>query len=297
MPPSMNEDAGQPRQADSYQDAARDAAQWWRTSISDIKPNAIRLRGYAIQDLMGNIGFIDMLWLLVRGDLPSPQESALLQAAMLAAVDHGPQAPSIAVSRMAATCGVGMNGIIAQGVGVLGDVHGGAIEQCMRMYRALAESRLNVEDSSAMDAALRQQIAEHEGYVPGFGHRFHTQDPRTPRLQSLADESRKKGTINGQYLHIAVAVEACLERLKKRHIPMNIDGAAAAVYLELGFEPPMGRALLVLSRSLGIVAHGWEQMQRKERIKGPLPRTMKYLYEGPPPRQLANAQPDHEKRR
>jgi citrate synthase len=293
----MNEDTGRPRQGDSHQDAAQDAAQWWRTSISDIEPNAIRLRGYAIQELMGSIGFIDMLWLLVRGDLPSLQESALLQAAMLAAVDHGPQAPSIAVSRMAATCGVGMNGIIAQGVGVLGDVHGGAIEQCMQMYRTLSESGLDVDDSSAMDAALRGQLAGHDGYVPGFGHRFHTRDPRTPRLLSLADEARKAGTINGQYLRIAVAVEACLERLKKKHIPMNIDGAAAAVYLELGFEPPMGRALLVLSRSLGIVAHGWEQMQRKERIKGPLPRTLKYLYDGPPPRQLADTQVDHGKTR
>jgi citrate synthase len=267
-------------------ESAEAAAQWWRTSISDIKPNAIRLRGYAVQDLMGTIGFIDMLWLLVRGDLPSRNESALLEAAMLAAVDHGPQAPSIAVARMAATCGVAMNGVIAQGVGVLGDVHGGAIEQCMQMYRALFGLDIDLNDTAAVDAEVRRQMQAHDGFAPGFGHRFHARDPRTPRILALARQAQAAGTIAGTYLELAGTVEASLARIKGKPIPMNIDGADAAVYLELGFEPPMGRALLVLSRSLGIVAHGWEQMQRKERIKGPLPRTLNYRYEGAAPREV-----------
>ena len=101
---------------------------WWRTSLTDISAEAIRVRGYAIEDLIGNVGLAQMLWLLIRGELPDEGRAALLEAAMLGGVVHGPHAPSIAVARMAITCGVGINAAVAQGAAVLGDVHGGAIQ-------------------------------------------------------------------------------------------------------------------------------------------------------------------------
>jgi citrate synthase len=266
--------------------SADPVAQWWRTSISDVKPNAIRLRGYAVEDLIGRIGFIDMLWLLVRGELPDRRQVALLEAAMLGGVDHGPHAPSIAVARMAATCGLDMNSVIAEGIGVLGDVHGGAISQSMELIQALVSEGAPTGDLAAFGAAVLQRARAYGGYVPGFGHRFHTRDPRSPRLLAIAREAVKDGVIEGRYIDMAARVEEAITLAKGRTIPMNVDAAAGAVYLELGFEPAMGRALLVLSRSLGIIAHAREQMGRAERIKGPVPRSSGYLYEGPPPREV-----------
>ena len=104
--------------------------QWWRTSIIDMEPGRIAFRGHAVEDLIGNVSFPQMIWLMTRGGLPSAQEAALLEAALVAGVDHGPQAPSIAAARMAATCGVGLNNVMATAVNMLGDVHGGAGEQC-----------------------------------------------------------------------------------------------------------------------------------------------------------------------
>ena len=68
------------------------AAQWWSTAIIDMKPGEIRYRGYAIEELIGNIGFAQMIWLMLRGDLPTDGQARLLEAALMSAVDHGPRA-------------------------------------------------------------------------------------------------------------------------------------------------------------------------------------------------------------
>lgn len=51
---------------------------------------------------------------------------ALLDAALVAVVDQGPQARSIAIARMSVPCGLPLNGAMASGINVLDDVHGGA---------------------------------------------------------------------------------------------------------------------------------------------------------------------------
>ena len=81
------------------------AERWWSTSIIDIHPGEIDIRGYPVQDLIGAISFPQMIWLMVRGELPTAGQARLLEAALVASVDHGPHAPSIAISRMAMSCG------------------------------------------------------------------------------------------------------------------------------------------------------------------------------------------------
>src|SRR5688500_15782387 len=107
---------------------------YWDTQIIDIEPGKIAVRGYPIQELIGRISFPDMIWLMTRGELPSRAQSKLLEAALVASVDHGPHAPSIAIARMAITCGVDLNNAMASGVNVLGDIHGGPGQQCMTLY-------------------------------------------------------------------------------------------------------------------------------------------------------------------
>ena len=123
---------------------------WWSTSIIDMKPGMIRFRGYAIEDLIGNVSFAEMVFLMTRGELPHPDAAKLLEAALVSAVDHGPQAPSIAAARMAITCGVGINNAMANAANMLGDVHGGAGEQCVSLFNAVA-ARMG-EKSSGMEA-------------------------------------------------------------------------------------------------------------------------------------------------
>jgi len=269
------------------QDAGQASRQWWHTSIIDMKPGSIRYHGYAIQDLIGNVGFAQMAWLMLRGELPSERQGKLLEAALMAAVDHGPQAPSIAIARMAATCGVGLNNAMASAVNVLGDVHGGAGEQAVELYLDVA-ARIDggASQDEAVRAGLDAFIDLHGKFVSGFGHRFHHLDPRAPRLLQLVDEAAAAGAVSGRYAVIARAIEAELAARKGKAIPMNIDGATAVIYAELGFPAPLARGLFCLSRSVGILAHAWEQTGQGGRNKGPIPRQYIPVYDGHPPREV-----------
>jgi citrate synthase len=264
--------------------------QWWSTSIIDMKPGMIRFRGYAIEDLIGRAGFADMVYLLTLGELPRPQAARLLEAALVAAVDHGPQAPSIAAARMAVTCGVGINNAMASAVNMLGDVHGGAGEQAVAFYNAVAakldapRSKLSMEEAIAVTIdALEETGVRH---VPGYGHRFHPLDPRAPKLLALVDAAAKSGVVSGRFAAIGRAIEEQLARRAGRLIPMNIDGATGVVYAELGFPPALCRGLFVLSRSVGALAHAFEEMQSGVRSKGPIPRHLIWNYTGPKPRKM-----------
>ena len=269
-------------------DPPKSPEEWWSTSIIDMSPGSIRFRGYAIEDLIGRVGFAGMIYLLTRGELPRPEAAKLLEAALVAAVDHGPQAPSIAAARMAVTCGVGINNAMASAINMLGDVHGGAGEQSVELYNAIA-ARLGGASgrddiAKAAAAEIEAQATRGISHVPGFGHRFHPVDPRAPRLLALVDEAAKAGVVSGRYAAIGRAVEARLAEKAGRLIPMNIDGATGVVYAELGFAPPLCRGLFVLARSVGALAHAYEEMQSGERSKGPIPRHLTWRYTGPPPR-------------
>jgi citrate synthase len=271
---------------------------WWSTSIIEMKPDMIRYRGYAIEELIGRVGFVEMVYLLTRGELPDPAAARLLEAALVAAVDHGPQAPSIAAARMAITCGVGINNAMASAINMLGDVHGGAGEQCVTFYNAVA-ARFGSQSPASEDRlgeAVRAEIERLAGqgvrHVPGFGHRFHRRDPRAPRLFALVEAAAAHGVVAGRFARIGRAVETELVRQKGRPIPMNVDGATAVVFAELGFPPPLCRGLFVLSRSVGALAHAFEEMQSGKRNKGPLPRHLTWTYQGPPARAVPERNDD-----
>jgi citrate synthase len=264
-------------------DVEKEVCDWWATEIIDMRPGEIRYRGYPVEDLIGNVTFAQMIWLLTRGELPARGQAELLDIALMSAVDHGPQAPSIAIARMAATCGVGLNNAIASAVNVLGDVHGGAGEQAVEFYMDIGD---RLDDGAALKEAVSKSydafLARGGRFVPGFGHRFHKPvDPRAPRLLELVDRYAADGAVSGRYAQIARELEAQIAARKGKPVPMNIDGATAVIYAELGFPAPLARGLFCLSRSVGVLAHAWEQTLQGGRNKGPIPRRMIWSYTGP----------------
>lgn len=259
-----------------------DASAWWDTGIIDIHPGQISIRGYPIEQLIGRVRFPEMIWLMLRGELPSLAQADLLEAALVPGVDHGPHAPSIAIARMAVTCGLPVNGAMASAINVLDDIHGGAGQQCMELYREIdAQAGADSDLVRAATAVIARHRDAGEKIVPGFGHRFHPIDPRTAPLFELVAKAQATGAVSGRYASIGRAVEKALGASRKRHIPMNIDGITAVIFCELGFEPELGRGLFILSRAVGILAHAWEQKQRGRRIMGPMPREIPYRYSGP----------------
>ena len=199
-------------------------------------------------------------------------------------VDHGPHAPSIAIARMAVTCGLPVNGAMASAINVLDDIHGGAGQQCMELYReidaAAGAGRRSRRGGRRRSSGATATPARRS--FPGFGHRFHPIDPRTAPLFALVAKARgRRRRVADAGRRSATRSRPRSKAIKGRHIPMNIDGITAVIFCELGFEPELGRGLFILSRSVGILAHAWEQKQRGRRIMGPMPREIPYRYSGP----------------
>jgi citrate synthase len=254
-----------------------DVAEWWQTSIINMEPGRISIRGEEIEELIGNLSFAEMIWLMICGTKPDSGQARLLEAALVASVDHGPQAPSIAAARMAVTCGLGLNGAMGTAVHMLDDVHGGAGEQLVDWLHHLVDA--DVEDN--LDTEISAYQAKVNSFIPGFGHRFHKPvDPRAPRLMALVAEARDNSVVSGRFMDLAMSIERHLAERKGGPIPMNIDGATAVVFAELGLAPPLARGLFCLSRSVGAMAHGYEQMQQGGRNKGPTPPHYRWHYSG-----------------
>ena len=193
---------------------------------------------------------------------------------------------------MAITCGVGINNAMASAVNMLGDVHGGAGEQCVALYNAIA-GRLNGTRTSEqrLAEAVRGEITVLSergcGMFRASAHRFHPVDPRAPRLLELVDAAAKSGAVSGRFAAIGRAIEAQLAAAKGRRDPDEHRWRDRRRLCRLGFPPPLCRGLFVLSRSVGALAHAFEEMQSGERNKGPIPRQLIWTYTGPPPRDLA----------
>jgi citrate synthase len=158
------------------------------------------------------------------------------------------------------------------------------VNKRLSMYHAIADL-MNVGDTmeASVDAILDDFLASSGKFVPGFGDRFHPMDPRAPRLLELVDVAVRDTIVSGRFASIASMLEVAIEKRKNRRIPMNIDGATAVIYAELGFPPPLARGLFCLSRAVGILAHAWEQTQQGGRNKGPLPMQYIWSYDGPQP--------------
>ena len=261
-----------------------DVSDWWSTEIIDMAPGQIRIQGRPIEDLIGSITFPQMIWLMTRGDLPTKEQASLLECALVAAVDHGPQAPSIATARMAVTCGLGLNGALASAVNMLDDVHGGAGEQAVELYSLIdAEEKSSGSLAEATAKMVDQWRVARSKFIPGFGHRFHRpEDPRAPQLLAMVDEAAGQGVVSGRFATIGRAIQSEISD-RDSSPPMNIDGATAVIFAELGFAGPLARGLFCLSRSVGVIAHSWEQMQQGERNKGPTPPEYRWTYTGPNP--------------
>jgi len=253
-------------------DAYSNGKAWWTTAISDIKKNQITIRGYPIEELIGELSYSQMLYLLLCGEVISRRKADLLESVLVAGADHGPRAPSIAAARMAATCGISFNSCVATGMNMLGDVHGGAVEDAMKLF--YQTNKWRDEHHSTIQTAVEEQFTllyRQKIKLPGFGHQLHDDDPRVKRLYQLAQELVEEGEISGIYLSIAQEFGRKLKEAKNKPITMNIDGVSAAIQCELGIPAEAAKGIFALSRGMGIVAHAFEELRNGVLIKGPCP--------------------------
>lgn len=253
----------------------------FNTAITQTAPGEIRMRGYRIEQLMGRVDFGQAVYLLLRGELPDAAVGRLITAMLVSSIDHGPAAPSVNGARLAASTGAPLNACVASGVLNINLYHGGAIEDCARALRQIV-ARAD-EKSIGLAQATDEVLAEYrqrKHRVAGFGHRLHPVDPRTARLFELAE----KANCAGRYIETCKLVESGLEKQLGKKLPINVDGAIAAVLCELGFENELMNAFFIIARVPGLIAQAHEEMTREKKMRKIDPAQAHY--DGPPPREL-----------
>ena len=231
----------------------------WRTSITKVEPNRLITQGYPQEDLIGNISFPEMIYLLLKGVLPTKNQEKMLQAILVSFCDHGITPPSTQSARLMASAGSPVNACLAGGILAFGENHAGAIEIAMRMLQEGVKLSRN-EDISLDETAqkLMTYFAENGRKIPGFGHRYHNKDPRAPRLIELG----RKYDCFKEHSHLAMHIQDLLS--ERKGIKMNIDGANAALLSDMGFDWRVGCGLFIVGRIPGLLAHIHEEKTQEK---------------------------------
>src|SRR4249919_3602625 len=153
----------------------------WRSALTEISPNKILIRGYPLDEMMGRLSFAEAVYLLLMGELPTMAIGRMLNAVLVSSIDHGVTPPSTLAARNVATSGAPLKDSVAAGLLAFGPHHGGDIESCMRFLDtglALMRGGRSMQDAAT---TIINDYARHQTAPPGFGHRFHTRDPRAAR--------------------------------------------------------------------------------------------------------------------
>ena len=261
----------------------RSQGEKWRSSLTDIEPNKILVRGYPLDEMMGRLGFAEAVYLLLMGELPTPAIGRMLNAVLVSSIDHGVTPPSTLAARNVATTGAPLKDCVAAGILAFGPHHGGDIESCMRFLDGgLTLMRGGKTEKQAADAIVEECVASH-AEPPGFGHRFHTRDPRAARLFQMALELE----LEGEHVRLIRATERAIEAHAShfgRPLPVNVDGAIAAISADLGFAYELGNAIFLISRLPGLIAHAHEERTRQSPMRQIDPKD--YDYDGAGQRRL-----------
>ena len=252
----------------------------WNSAVTRIEPNKVAVRGYDIADLMGRVSFGSAVYLILKGELPTAAIGKLMDAVLVASIDHGATPPSALAARTVASTGASLNAAVAAGILSINQHHGGAIEDCARQLKRIADrcatDRVSMDEAAACELAAMKEAGDR---MPGFGHRYHTKDPRTARLFALAAEAG----VEGVHMQAARAVEKWFAAAKKP-LPINVDGAIGAILADVGMDSAALNGMFMIARTPGLLAHAIEEQSREKPMRridpvhhgydGPAPRTM-----------------------
>ena len=207
------------------------------------------------------------------GELPTPAIGRMLNAVLVSSIDHGVTPPSTLAARNVATTGRAVEGLRRGG-------HPGVRSAPWRRHRVVhavsrrrADADARRQEPQGSRGSDRRRVRRGQQEPPGFGHRFHTRDPRAARLFQMALELE----LEGEHVRLIRATERAIEAHAShfgRPLPVNVDGAIAAISADLGFAYELGNAIFLISRLPGLIAHAHEERTRAvadaaDRSEGP----------------------------
>lgn len=253
----------------------------WKTAITKIEPNNIMVKGYRVDEMMGKLSFPRAIYLILKGELPTENIGKMMDAMLVSSIDHGTTPPSTLAAITVASTGSTLNAALASGILAINKFHGGAIEGCMNVLMEI--KKIRDENGLSTDEAVKNVLNEYrekKKRIPGFGHRFHTKDPRSVKLFSLAEEYG----VAADFVAISRSIEESLQTVLGNPLPINVDGAIATILCELDFPPALANAFFIMARVPGLVAHIVEEQTRQKPMRKIHPTDS--VYDGPEERKL-----------
>ena len=252
----------------------------WKSAITRIEPNDISIRGYRLDDLLGRVSFSQMIYLLFKGEMPSDNTAKMIEAILVSSIDHGTTPPSALSAITVASTGAPLNAAVAAGILAISDFHGGAIEACMRLLQTTMDYK-HTENCSFTEAAAKiiANYRTKKKRLSGFGHRLHTDDPRTKKLFQLADDFQ----VASDFVALAKVFESEIEKAIGKKLPLNVDGAIAALLCDMEFDVRLANAFFIIARVPGLVAHIHEEITRYKPMRKIHPTDV--IYDGPEKKQ------------
>jgi len=224
----------------------------WDSGITRIKPNEISLRSYRLDELMGKISFAQAVHLVLKGELPDENVGKMIEIMLVSSIDHGTTPPSTLAARTSASTGAPLNAALACGILSINKHHGGAIESATEMLLAGAERD---GEPAATAKAIVAEARSEKKRLPGLGHRLHTDDPRTKKILASA---RDLG-VAGKHVALMQSLADEMGAALGKKLPINVDGAIAAVLCELGFPSYLANLFFIMARVPGLAAHILEE--------------------------------------
>lgn len=251
----------------------------WETKVTDVSEGRLNIRGYDIAEMIGKLTFADTVFLILKGELPNKKEKRMMEAMLVSSIDHGTTPPSNLAARTVFSGGNPLNTAVAAGIMTIGDSHGGAIEQCSKILVENLDESLSVKENAEK---ICKEMKEKKIRIPGFGHRIHKRDPRSVKLFDIA----KEVGFYGKYLSLAIEIQDYLEKSSGKSLPLNVDGAIAALMAEMDFDWRLGKGFFIISRTPGLVAHVFEEWTTQKRMRKLGPTANKYT--GKEPREISD---------
>lgn len=221
----------------------------FQTAITQVNNGQELIHGYELTSLAQQKSFSDIIWLLLRGELPTPTESKVFATLLSITIDHGPGTISGQVTRITASGKTSVQAAVAAGLLTLGERHGAPVDGAARFYT----EHLSTADLPGLLADLKAKKIR----LPGFGHAVLTKDHRSTTLFKIA----KENGLYGKYCEFAEILETELNKQSSKPLPLNIDGSMAAILLDMGFVPGVLTGIFIIARTPGLVAQATEEIQ------------------------------------
>ena len=248
-----------------------------KTAVSWADKERILVRGYRMRDLIGRVSLGQAAYLLLVGELPEPKVGKMMEAILVSVIAHGPSMPAAKATITVASTGAPLSSAVGAGVLAITKYHGGAIEDSMTILEECVAMGLEPFEAAT---EIVQRYRSRGLRIAGLGSKAHEEDPRVVRL---LEYSREIG-MDGPYVEQLQCLQRAVSQMVERALPVNIDGAIAALLSEIKFPKQAANGLFLISRVAGLVAHAVEAQARYKPLESVDPLEMEY--DGPAERKL-----------